>query len=35
MEGDADRGSVGGAEAGELVEGGVVGFDGPVGGFER
>ena len=35
LEGDADGGSVGDAEPGELVEGGAVGFDGLVGGFAR
>ena len=34
LEGGAHRGFVGDAEAGELVERGVVGFDGLVGGFE-
>ena len=34
LEGGAHGGFVGDAEAGEAVEGGVVGFDGLVGGFE-
>lgn len=34
LEGGADGGLVGDAEVGEPVEGGVVGFDGFVGGFE-
>ena len=34
LEGGADGGLVGYAEVGEPVEGGVVGFDGLVGGFE-
>ena len=34
LDGSADGGFVGDVEVGELGEGGVVGFDGAVGGFE-